>query len=88
DYGSVTLTWTAPLTRLDGSSIALSEIASYTIDYGQDVNSLQQSVNIGGDQTSYTFDGLASGTWYFTIKVLDTNGLSSPPSSPVSTQVQ
>ncbi|WP_273427004.1 PA14 domain-containing protein [Marinobacter sp.] len=88
DSGSVTLTWTAPLTRLDGSSIALSEIASYTIDYGQDVNSLQQSVNIGGDQTSYTFDGLASGTWYFTIKVLDTNGLSSPPSSPVSTQVQ
>ena len=86
--GSVTLSWTAPLTRLDGSSIALSEIASYTIDYGQDANNLQQSVSVGGDRTSYSFDSLASGTWYFTIEVVDTNGLSSPPSSPVSTDIK
>lgn len=85
--GSVTLTWTAPLTRMDGSSIALSEIDFYTINYGQDVNSLQQSQDVGGEQTSYTFEGLTSGTWYFTIKVVDTDGLSSPPSSPVSTQI-
>lgn len=86
--GSVTLTWTAPSTRLDGSSIALSEIASYTIDYGQDVNNLEESVSVGGDETSYSFDNLASGTWYFKIEVVDTNGLSSPPSNPVSTQIQ
>lgn len=85
--GSVTLTWTAPLTRMDGSSIALSEIDFYTINYGQDVNSLQQSQDVSGEQTSFTFEGLASGTWYFTIQVVDTDGLSSPPSSPVSTQI-
>lgn len=72
---------------MDGSSIALSEIDFYIINYGQDVNSLQQSQDVSGEQTSFTFEGLVSGTWYFTIQVVDTDGLSSPPSSPVSTQI-
>lgn len=82
--GEVTVSWTAPSTRLDGSSIALSEIDHYTINYGTSSSNLNQSVDVGSDQTSYTFDGLDSGTWYFTVKTIDNNGLTSPPSSVVS----
>lgn len=85
--GSVTLTWTAPSTRMDGTSISLSEIDYYVIEYGQDVANLAQSVNVGGAEVNYTFNDLASGTWYFTIRVVDTNGLSSAPSEPVSAVV-
>lgn len=85
---TVTLTWTAPSTRMDGSSIALSEIDYYVIDYGQDVATLDQSVNVGGSENNYTFRNLKPGLWYFTIRVVDTNGLSSAPSEPVSTEVQ
>lgn len=85
--GTVTLTWTAPSTRMDGSSIALSEIDYYVINYGQDVTNLSQSVNVGGGEDNYTFSNLTSGLWYFTIRVVDTNGLSSAPSEPVSAEV-
>lgn len=85
--GTVTLTWTAPSTRMDGSSIALSEIDYYVINYGQNVTNLDQSVNVGGGEDNYTFSNLKSGTWYFTIRVVDTNGLSSAPSEPVSAEV-
>ncbi|MEP3560930.1 MAG: PA14 domain-containing protein, partial [Marinobacter sp.] len=85
---SLTLSWTAPLTRIDGSSIALSEIDSYTINYGQSSSNLDQTQQVGGDQTSYTFENLSLGTWYFTIQVTDTAGLSSPPSDVVSGEVK
>lgn len=85
---SVTLSWTAPSTRMDGSSIDLSEIDYYIINYGQSESDLSGEQNVGGDLMSYTFDGLASGIWYFTIRVVDTNGLTSARSSPVSAEVQ
>lgn len=78
-----TLTWTAPGTRVDGTSIALSEISSYKINYGQDSGNLDRSVSVPSDRTSYTFEGLGSGTWYFNIQTVDQNGLLSPSSSTV-----
>jgi hypothetical protein len=86
--GSVTLTWTAPSTRTDGSSISLSEIDHYLLSYGQSETNLDQTVRVESDQTSYTFEGLATGTWYFSIQVTDTKGLSSQTSEPVSQTVQ
>lgn len=84
---TVTLSWTAPSTRMDGSSISLSEIDYYIINYGQNADDLNLEQNVGGAMTSHTFDNLATGTWYFTIRVVDTNGLSSAPSSPVSAEI-
>ncbi|MCG7199479.1 fibronectin type III domain-containing protein [Marinobacter pelagius] len=82
--GSVTLLWTAPSTRTDGSSLALSEIDYYVISYGTSTGSLDQTVRVSGSETSYTIEGLDQGTWYFTIRVVDSSGVSSDDSSPVS----
>ncbi|ROT98400.1 hypothetical protein EB809_13955 [Marinobacter sp. R17] len=86
--GNVTLSWTAPSTRLDGSSIALSEIDHYVINYGQESGNLGQTQNVDAGTTSYTFDGLASGTWYFTVQTVDSSDRISPPSEEVSQEVQ
>jgi hypothetical protein len=85
--GSVTLSWTPPGTRVDGSSISLSEIDRYRINYGQDAANLTQTLEVPAGTTSTTVTGLAPGTWYFTIQVIDINGLSSEPSDPVEHQV-
>jgi hypothetical protein len=84
----VTLSWTAPLTRMDGTSLSLSEINYYVINYGQDPDQLSETQRVDGAETSYTFEGLSPGTWYFTIQVVDNDGVSSPESEPVSTVVE
>lgn len=86
--GSVTVTWTAPSTRTDGSSISLSEIDYYELSYGQSVDRLTETVTVGPAETSYTFDGLATGDWFFAIRVVDTQGLASDQSEPVSFSIQ
>jgi len=77
DTTSVTLSWTAPLTRVDGSSISLGEIQSYEILYGSSPDSLSNSFTVDGGQTSAEVTGLSPGTWYFAIRVIDTSGLTS-----------
>lgn len=85
---TATLSWTAPFTRQDGSSLSLAEIDHYIIRYGQNEAQLEQRVEVSGDATSYQFDNLASGTWYFTIQVVDDQGLISAPSAVVSKTIQ
>ncbi|BES71675.1 hypothetical protein RE428_26930 [Marinobacter nanhaiticus D15-8W] len=85
--GEATLSWTAPLTRQDGSALSLGEIDHYEINYGQAPEFLDLSVTVPGDTASYTFENLGIGTWYFTVEVVDTDGLSSPPSEVVSKTV-
>ncbi len=85
--GSVNLSWSAPGTRMDGTSISLSEIDHYEIQYGQSPESLTESLHVESTETSYQFTNLSPGTWYFTIKVVDTNGLESQPSAVVSKEI-
>ncbi|SHK80604.1 PA14 domain-containing protein [Marinobacter antarcticus] len=79
-----TLTWTAPLMRTDGSSLSLSAIDHYLVNYGQNPSDLTYQVQLDGDATSYEFNELGSGDWNFSIQVVDTNGLVSVPSDQVS----
>ena len=88
ENGSVTLTWSAPLTRLDGSSIALSEIDRYRVLYGQSPDTLNQTVIVDGAETSVEISGLETGTWYFAMQVIDINGLESPVSQVVEYKTQ
>ena len=83
----VTLSWTAPGTRIDGSSISLSEIDSYQVNYGQSAGNLTQSISVPGEETSYTFEQLEPGIWYFSVQVRDDQGLLSSPSEVVSETV-
>ncbi len=86
------LSWSAPLTRVNGESIPMGELDRYVIRYGQDNENLTEEVVVSNAQAepemSYEISGLEDGTWYFTIQVQDTSGLISAPSDIVSKSVQ
>lgn len=86
--GEVTLTWTAPLTRVDGSSISLSEIQRYEVAYGPSPDQLNQTMTVDGSSTEATISGLEAGTWHFAVRVVDASGVSSELSETVDYQVQ
>lgn len=89
---SAVLSWSAPMTRVNGESIAMGELDRYVIRYGQDVDDLSREITVEGAsnaaEMSYVVDNLDTGTWYFTIQVQDTAGLLSEPSEPVSKTIQ
>ncbi|MDX1558206.1 MAG: fibronectin type III domain-containing protein [Marinobacter sp.] len=90
--GSAVLSWSAPLTRVNGESIPMGELDRYVIRYGQDAGELNEEVIVTNAQAdaemSYEVSGLDAGTWYFTIQVQDTNGLISEPSDVVSKSIR
>jgi hypothetical protein len=49
---------------------------------------MPQILEVPAGTTEARIEGLSSGDWYFTIRVIDTNGLSSEPSDPVQYSVQ
>jgi len=85
---SAVLSWSAPLTRVNGDSIPMGELDRYVIRYGQDSENLSEEVvvtNAASEaEMSHEIGGLDNGTWYFTIQVQDVNGLISEPSDVVS----
>lgn len=85
------LSWSAPLTRVNGESIPMGELDRYVIRYGQDADDLSEEVvvtNAASEaEMSHEISGLGNGTWYFTIQVQDVNGLISEPSDVVSKAV-
>ena len=89
---SAVLSWSAPLTRVNGESIPMGELEQYVIRYGQDAEALTEEVVVSNAQAdaemSYEVDGLELGTWYFTIQVQDTSGLISEPSDVVSKSIR
>lgn len=70
----------------------MGELDKYVIRYGQDSEDLSEEVVVSNAQAeaqmSYEITGLENGTWYFTIQVEDTSGLTSEPSDVVSKSVQ
>ncbi len=75
---TATLTWTIPTLRADGSALASSAIAGYTIYHGTvtGVRPNTQSVATSACAATCTaqVSGLATGTHYFTVTVTDTTG--------------
>ena len=85
---TISLSWTAPLTRMDGTSIALSEIDHYRILYGNSAKELGKVHKVDSDQSSYTFQDLPKGHWHFAITVVDQNGRESAQSALVSKSLE
>lgn len=80
--GSASLSWSAPTSNTDGSPLA--NLAGYKIDYGTSSGALTQTVTISDPTaTSYTLQGLASGTWYFAVSDFTSAGTVSALSSVV-----
>ncbi len=82
------LSWTAPLTRENGESLSMGEIAGYEVVYGTSAENLDQSLAIGDASVDELLvDELAEGTWYFAIRTLDTDGNRSRLSEVVYKQI-
>lgn len=73
---SVSLYWSAPMERVNGESLANSEIAGYEIRYRKDGEAKYTRVVIdNATTTQHHIDNLESGDYRFEIAVFDTSGL-------------
>ncbi|PCI06686.1 MAG: hypothetical protein COB77_06265 [Gammaproteobacteria bacterium] len=81
---NISLAWTAPAEREDNSPISLSEIAGYQVFFGVNKGQYSNSIAINdGSTTSHTFTNLPTGTYYFVVTTIDTEGRESQYSSEV-----
>lgn len=82
--GTATLSWTAPTTHVDGSS--LTDLAGYIIYYGTDVSAMTQTIQVSSPSAlGYVVSGLATGTtWYFSVSSYTTGGEESSRSAVAS----
>jgi hypothetical protein len=77
--GSASLSWTAPTTNSDGSS--LSNLAGYRIHYGT-TTAMTQVVQVASPGiTTYTLGNISLGTWYFAVSAYASTGAESPLSN-------
>ncbi len=73
---SIELTWDIPQEREDGSDLPLGEINGYVIVYGTDQNNLTSQLVIeGASVTSTILEDLNTGTYYFSIATVDSDGV-------------
>lgn len=79
--GAATLQWTAPTSNEDGTDMTLTGFSIYT---GNSQNTLQPVTTVGPYETSATVNNLPSGTVYFAVTALSTNGMESDLSNVVS----
>jgi len=74
--GTATVSWSAPLSRADGSAISIGEIGGYYLYYGTSSGSITHSVNVsGGSSSQYQVNSLAVGTYYFQVSAYDLQGI-------------
>ncbi|WP_349556116.1 hypothetical protein [Marinobacter sp. NFXS9] len=87
DLNSATLSWQPPLTREDGSALAMGELDGYVLRYGteKDIESMSNELVVeDGQSMELKITGLDRGTWYFAMRSVDVDGLKSQWSSVVS----
>ena len=81
---NVSLSWVAPAEREDNTAILLSEIASYKIYYSSTQGQYTNNIVINDSTaTGHTFTNFSSGTYYFVITTIDTDGRESKYSPEV-----
>lgn len=78
--GSATVNWTAPTTNTNGS--VLNNLARFNVVYGNSSTALTRSLLVTNPASrSVTLSGLASGTWYFAVRAVNSNGAESANSN-------
>ena len=84
--GSVTLSWTAPTKREDGSP--LTNLAGYYVRYGRLSGIYDFEIKIDNPGvTTYTVEELKPGVWYFVVSAYDTDGVESNYSNEIKRKV-
>jgi hypothetical protein len=79
---TVTLTWTAPTTRVDGSPLAPEQIAgTHIFDGTSEIGAAQGAAN------TFTTGVLPAGEQVFTVVVHDTDGNASAPSNAAAATI-
>jgi len=80
---SVVLSWRPPTKNTDGSS--LTNLSGYRVYYGKQSGQYSQTLSLpSASLTSVAIEDLTSGTWYFAVKALATDGDESSYSGQVS----
>lgn len=81
--GTATLSWSPPTQNEDGSP--LTDLRGYEIRYGQDPSSLSTTISLSNPSLSiYVVENLSSGTWYFAVAAVNSEGVTSSLSNVVS----
>jgi hypothetical protein len=85
--GTVTLSWTVPTTRTDGTP--LTTLAGFRIYYGPATGNYPNAISVPNPGiTTYVVDNLSSGTYYFVATAYDSKGLESDYTPPASKTIQ
>lgn len=80
--GSALLSWQPPTERVDGSTV---ELSGYRVYVGAAPGDWLAEIDLDNPGlTSYLVEGLAAGTWFFTVTAVDDTGLESGPSAIAS----
>jgi hypothetical protein len=81
--GSATVSWTPPTQNSDGS--ALTNLAGYRIAYGRSATVLDRSISLTNPSLSSALvENLSSGTWFFAVSAVNSQGGSSIASNVAS----
>jgi fibronectin type 3 domain-containing protein len=85
---SVTIAWTAPVARADGSPLSLAEIAGYRIYYGTSEGDYPDRIDVS-DSTAVeaVISDLSAGSYYFVVTTYDTAGRESGFSPVVTVSI-
>jgi len=82
--GTISLQWSAPATRADGTPLSLSEISGYKVYYGNTPGYYPNSVDItDGSLQSATLTGVPIGSYYVAMTTVDMSGLESAYSAAI-----
>jgi len=85
--GAATLSWTAPTTNTNGTT--LTNLSGYSIYYGTSSSALTRTVSLNSaGMTSYVVSDLAPATYYFAISAVNSSGAESARSAVVSKVVR
>tara|TARA_R110001592_G_scaffold38315_2_gene126489 strand:- start:30962 stop:31963 length:1002 start_codon:yes stop_codon:yes gene_type:complete len=85
---SIELTWDIPEAREDGSDLALGEINGYVIAYGSDENNMSTQLTVEGASTTNTvLENLTTGTYFFSIATVDSDGVQGAYSSVIQQSI-
>jgi len=87
--GSITLQWSAPVTRTDGSPLSLSEIDGYRIYYGVSTGNYPSAIDVAdGTAQAVTITDMPVGTYYLVMTTVDISGNESAYSSMVTRNIE